>query len=49
MYTNVSSPIMIISGDAAKKAFHEPKKIVVDREKAIKKARKDLKKAGLVI
>lgn len=49
MFSNNSSPIMIISGEAAKKAFHEPKKLTVDREKAIKKARKDLKKAGLII
>jgi len=50
MYTNTVSPIMVIRGSAAKKAFHSNKSVVeLNREKIIRKARKDLRKAGLDI
>lgn len=48
MYNNESSPIVIISPTAAKKVFDTPQNFK-NKEEAIKKAKKDLRKAGFRI
>lgn len=45
MYNNASSPIVVISHSAAKKIFDKPQNLS-GKAAAVKKARKDLKKAG---
>ena len=47
MYNNVSSPIVVISRSAAEKIFDKPQDLR-NKAAAIKKARKDLKKAGFL-
>ena len=47
MYTN--SPIMVVTGEAAKRIFDKPKKSIPNRNEAIKKAKEELKKAGYII
>ena len=49
MYTNTSSPIMLIKGEAAKKIFDSPKQSIPNRNAIIKKAKEHLRKAGYVI
>lgn len=46
MYNNTPSPIVIITSEAAKKVLDSPQNLK-DKAAAVKKARKDLKKAGL--
>lgn len=48
MYNNISSPVMLISRSAAKKIFDKPQDLS-KKAAAVKKARKDLKKAGFFI
>lgn len=45
MYNNASSPIVVVNASAAKRVFDNPQKLT-NKAEAIKKARKDLKKAG---
>lgn len=48
MYNNASSPIVIVTSPVAKRVFDSPQNLK-DKAIAVKKARKDLKKAGLKI
>lgn len=45
MYNNASSPIVVVKSAAAKKVFDNPQNLKRKAD-AIKKARKDLKRAG---
>ena len=48
MYTGKKSPVMVFSGETAKKVFDRPKKDISPekRRQCIKKAKENLKKAG---
>lgn len=48
MFNNVSSPIVVITSATAKTVFDSPQNLK-NKTAAIKKARKDLKKAGFKI
>ena len=45
MYNNASSPIVVVNSTVAKKVFDSPQNLK-NKSLAIKKAQKDLKKAG---
>lgn len=48
MYNNASGPVVVVTSTAAKKAFDAPQNLK-KKTNAVKKARKDLKKAGFSI